>query len=368
MKIRTNRTTGMISGCAVALLAGLPPVADDTELMLINPDPALNPKPNVMFIMDTSGSMDTIEQTRDPYDSSQTYGGACDTDTLYWTDVDVTPVCDGNETQFFSKSAFKCDYATNQISGIGTFTNTMVQYRSEGNAPATWQYLEPGNSTDPVECNADSGLHGDGTAGVVYAASGSALSNPWTNDPAAELSWGSAPRNLAYTVFDGNYLNWKTTAALVSMERIDILKAVSKKVLSSVNNMNVGIMRFNNNDGGAVIKAMTDLDTNRASIFTTIDGLPAAGNTPLAESMYENALYWLGATGHYANIAGVNPADLAALSSVGPPQVYQQPALDVCAKNYNVLITDGAPNGDNDGPTLVPTLPQFSALLGGRAA
>jgi type IV pilus assembly protein PilY1 len=358
----------MISGCAFALLSGAPAVADDTELLLINPNPAANPKPNVMFIMDTSGSMDTIEQTNDPYDSTMTYAGPCDTNRIYWTDVDVTPVCDGNETQFVEKTAFQCDYAANQIAGIGTFTNTMVQYRSAGNASAKWQYLEPGNNTSPVECQADSGLHGGGVAGEVYAASGAGLANPWTSNPNSEVSWGSAPRNLAYTFFDGNYLNWKDSPVSVNMQRIDILKAVSKKVLGSVNNMNVGIMRFNNNNGGAVIKAMTDLDTNRASIFATIDGLPAAGNTPLAESLYENALYWLGATAYYGNMAGVNAADPAALSSVGPPKIYQQPSLDVCAKNYNVLITDGQPNGDLDGPALVPTLPQFSAALGGRTA
>jgi len=363
MKIRTNRMTGMISGWALAVLAGVPAIADDTELLLINPDPSLNPKPNVMFIMDTSGSMDTVEQTVAPYDSNLTYAGACDINNIYWTDVDVTPVCDGNQTQYVSKSAFQCDFAAQQISGIGTFTNTMVQYRSGSSGSASWQYLAPGNSSDPVECNADSGLHGDGTAGYVYAASGSGLSNPWTNDADDEVSWGSAPRNLAYTVFDGNYLNWNASPANVNMQRIDILKSVSKKVLSSVNNMNVGIMRFSGSTGGAVIQAMTDLDANRAMILSTIDALPADGNTPLSETLYENALYWLGNTAHYANMSGQVAADPDAFSSTGPA-VYQQPSLDVCAKNYNVLITDGAPTSDADTPTLAPTLPLYSSTLG----
>lgn len=366
MKIIKNRTTGTISSCALALLAGMPAIADDTELMLINPNPAQSPKPNVMFVLDTSGSMDTVEITADPYDSTLTYAGACDTNRIYWTDVDVTPVCDGTETQFVEKSAFQCDYASNQIAGIGTFTNTMVQYRSEGNASAKWQYLKPGNSTDPVECQSDSGIHGDGTAGYVYAASGAGLAYPWTDNPQSELSWGSAPRNLAYTFFDGNYLNWKASPVSVSMQRIDILKSVTKKVLSSVNNMNVGLMRFSGSTGGSVIKAMTDLDTNRASILATIDGLPANGQTPLAETMYENALYWLGARAHYADGGGQVPTDPLAKASSNPT-VYQQPSLDVCAKNYNVLITDGAPNGDLDGPTLVPTLPFFSTTLGRTA-
>jgi type IV pilus assembly protein PilY1 len=368
MKIRINRMTGMISGCALALIAGLPAIADDTELLLINPDPSLNPKPNVMFIMDTSGSMDSLEKTLAPYDSAVTYTGSCDINNIYWTDVDVTPVCDANQTQYISKSAFECDYASQQIAGVGTFTNTMVQYRSGASGSASWQYLEPGNSSDPVECNADSGLHGNGTAGDVYAASGSGLSNPWTSNADEEVSWGSAPRNLSYTVYDGNYLNWKASPVNVDMQRIDILKSVSTKVLSSVNNMNVGIMRFNEADGGAVIKAMTDLDTNRASILATIATLQPDGRTPLSETMYENALYWLGARAHYPNVPiNENPTDPAALVSSGP-QIYRQPALDVCAKNYNVLITDGLPNQDADTPALAPTLPLFSTVLSGRTA
>ena len=59
MKISTRKTTWMSVSCAFALLAGMPAIADDTELLLINPDPSNNPKPNVMFILDSSGSMTT---------------------------------------------------------------------------------------------------------------------------------------------------------------------------------------------------------------------------------------------------------------------------------------------------------------------
>ncbi len=44
MKIRTQKTTWTIIGVAAGLLSGTA-VADDTELLLINPDPSQNPKP-----------------------------------------------------------------------------------------------------------------------------------------------------------------------------------------------------------------------------------------------------------------------------------------------------------------------------------
>ena len=39
MKISTRKTTWTSLGCVVALLSGTPALADDTELLLINPDP-----------------------------------------------------------------------------------------------------------------------------------------------------------------------------------------------------------------------------------------------------------------------------------------------------------------------------------------
>ena len=149
MKIFNHKTTWMSVSCVAALLVGVPAIADDTELLLINPDPTQNPKPNVMFILDTSGSMTTTQTTIAPYDGNAVYAGACDTNRIYWTDVDVTPVCDATNTAYIEKTSFHCDFATKQLFGIGSFTNTMVQYRDGGKngggpGPTMWQYLAPG--------------------------------------------------------------------------------------------------------------------------------------------------------------------------------------------------------------------------------
>ena len=361
-------------GCVFSLLAGMPAVADDTELLLINPDPSKNPKPNVLFILDTSGSMDTIETTGKPYEATTVYtgpvGNSCDPTAVYWTDVDVVPSCSDTNTAYVEGDSFYCEYARRQLDGIGSFTNTMVQYRvggKDGMSPgaAKWQYLAPGYNASPVECQADSGVHGDGRATHLWAAKGADLPDPFASVKDEELSWGSAPRNISYTFYTGNYLNWKNTPESVDLQRIDILKKVTSKVLSSVDNLNVGLMRFNNRDGGPVILAMTDLDANRADVLDAVATLPAAGRTPLSETMYEAALYWRGMEAHYGNIDAsthpftIVPTDPAALKSTGPA-VFQQPKWDVCAKNYNVLLTDGAPNEDYDTPALAPTLPLFS--------
>ena len=368
MKISTQKITWMSVSFCFAMLTGMPAMADDTELLLINPDPSQNPKPNVMFILDTSGSMTTTQTTVEPYDSTRTYAGACDPGHIYWTEFDVTPVCDASNTSYIENTAFQCDFATMQMNGIGSFTNTMVQYRDGGkdgtaSGAAKWQYLAPGYYTEPVECQADSGRHGDGRAGYLWAKAGTNLADPFTNDPKEELSWGSAPRNLGYTFFSGNYLNWKSSPASVTLSRTAIMKAVTKKVLSSVNNLNVGLMRFQGSNGGPVILDITDLDANRQAVLNAVDSLPADGNTPLSEVMYESALFWRGMPANYGTTAFTTLTDPNALASPAP-MVYQQPGWDVCAKNYNVLLTDGEPTSDFDTPALIGNLPNVASVLG----
>jgi len=148
MKISTHNTLWTIVGFAVALLSGVPAIADDTELLLINPDPSQNPKPSVLFILDTSQSMTTDESTTEPYDGTRDYPGNCISDVVYWTDVDIVPVCDGSNEHYIDDDNFHCEFAMKQLNGIGSYSNTMVQYRDGGkdgmsSGPKRWQYLAP---------------------------------------------------------------------------------------------------------------------------------------------------------------------------------------------------------------------------------
>ena len=171
MKISTRKITWMSASFAFAVLTGMPAIADDTELLLMNPDPSQNPKPNVMFILDTSGSMSTLQNTTDPYDSVKLYAGDCDPDKYYFTDVDVTPDC-ATSTNIIDGDKYFCDFATKQINGIGSYTDTHIQLRpTDSDADEnSWQELKPGFSSNPVECQADSGSHGNGSdPDEVYA-------------------------------------------------------------------------------------------------------------------------------------------------------------------------------------------------------
>ncbi len=371
MKISKQKTTWIAIGCAYTLLGGLPAIADDTELLLVSPDPNIKPKPNVMFIFDTSGSMKTTQTTSPTYDGSTVYAGACDPNRVYYTDTPVVPVCDGTNEHYIDNDNWFCEGASTQLNVVGSFSNTLIQYRNGGpdgttSGPKMWQELAPGYNSEPVECLADYGSHGDGRDGLYWPKAGSDVVDWYTNDPAQAITFGSAPANVTYDVYDGNYLNYLAgtgSTASVTMSRSDIMKATAKQVLGSVSNMNVGLMRFNSQDGGPVILAMQDIDTNRQAFMDAIDGLPANGYTPLSETLYESALFWRGMPAYYGERINENPTDPAALVSTAP-EVYKQPEWDVCAKNYNVLLTDGEPVRDTDTPSLAPGLPNFAAVLG----
>lgn len=374
MKIQIEKTLSIAASLLLTVVAGAPAIADDTELLIVDPGNTAATPPNIMFIIDTSGSMGDPVSTTEPYDSTVNYTeGSCDTDKYYWTTINVEPSCvGGGNTQFINEAAFVCEDAMLRMSGIGAYTGVMVQHRADGAGATRWQQLEIGNATGLVECQNDSGLHGDGTAGQVYAQAGSDLPE-FTADPAAELAWGSGDATQAYTIYDGNYLNWKENPETANLPKLDIVKAVTRNLMNAIEDVNVGLMRFTGSDGGRVVHAVSPINDDRAMILGKINGLTDGGATPIAETLYESTLYWRGMSADYGDLQleddpaepkyGQPIGDIDPKAFVGEaPGTYQSPAMPVCTRNFNVLLTDGLPVNDADGQTKAPNLPNFGTL------
>jgi type IV pilus assembly protein PilY1 len=369
MKIAAPKTKWTGLGFLLALLCGAPIWADDTELLLVTPQNGASPfNANILMIIDSSASMDTLEETNRPYDADRVYtDGDCGTNLIYWTQTGLPPACGDDNNQFVEKSAFVCASASRQIEAIGVYQSVMVQYRSDLTDSTSWRTLGPGYSTEQVECQEDSGVHGTGSD--VYAQAATDV-GPYTSNADNELAWGSFPASESYTVYDGNYLNWRATPEVAVLSRLDIVKVAVKAAMNSINDANIGIMRFNFQDGGPVIKAMTDLDSNRTALEAVVDSIsPSSVNdrTPLSETMYEAALYWLGEDAYYGERINEYPTDPNALLTTEPER-YLAPPSPACSKNYNVVLTDGEPTEDLETPDLATTLPGFSAKLDGRTA
>ncbi len=152
MNARKRNITGTCVGILLALTTGAPVIADDTELLLVVPPPNNNPNPNILFIIDTSGSMDSVESTIEPYNSTLSYAGDCDVDRVYWSSIETVPVCDAGNTSYIEQAGFACDIANQRMLGIGSYSGVMVQYRPGlSGGTAKWQYLATGFNTEFVE-------------------------------------------------------------------------------------------------------------------------------------------------------------------------------------------------------------------------
>ena len=147
-----------------------------------------------------------------------------------------------------------------------------------------------------------------------------------------------------------------TTGAIPSDYRINVARNVSTALVSSNRTLRIGLSTFNpatsNNsgNGGFIARAISDLspvsgsvtqaqaDTNYNALISSINGLSAVANTPLAETYYEITRYMRGMAPYYNST----------------PSTYTSPIQYRCQKNYGVVITDGLPTFDRTFPTNDP--------------
>ncbi|WP_405222600.1 pilus assembly protein [Lentisalinibacter sediminis] len=368
MTRNTHNIRALAAGALLSLAAGGGALADDTELLVLNPTTLPEDRPNILFIMDSSGSMQTQELVQEDYDPDRDYSGSCDNSKLYWTtNTSATPDCSVSLAQI-DKDSFFCDRATAELRATGAYTDKFVQYREYPDEDDTdqWARLDPSDNSSPVECARDSGLHGETDSSTAVFAQRGLDNLPWTSDPDQSLVWGADLADTTYKVVDGNYMNWAANPPTVFKRRTDILKEVAKNVLGSVNDVNVGMMRFNFDDGGQVIKAMERIEDSRAELFNAIDNLPASGVTPLAETMWEAARYYRGMSPEYHYWNWRTDQDLAAVDTSTSPDTYVSPVSYSCSRNFIVLLTDGLPVSDWDvqNYNLTSWLPDYSVVTG----
>jgi type IV pilus assembly protein PilY1 len=345
MSLTRQRATPFTLGLLFALVSGAPVVADDTELFVFD-NSALTVNPNILFILDTSGSMDTAVESQQSYDPAAVYDGSCRHDRLYWrTGTGDPPACDTD--RWFDASALKCVAASDAFAtSAGRLTDRFAQYDA---GEAEWRKLSQNDKAGAVECDDDRGIHGDGAnSGGVYAQSGDA-DNLWSGSAADEISWQLMDVNTVYTA---NYLNWHYGPTGPST-RMQVLKDVAAGLAGSINDVNIGLMQFNSHQGGRLVHAVQDVANSRSALIDSIDSLTASGFTPLSETMYEAALYFLGHAPHY----GTDDVGVAG-------GAYQTPIGHGCQKSFIVYLTDGEPADDTDANDIVPTLPGFVDVVG----
>jgi type IV pilus assembly protein PilY1 len=370
-----SKFRAMMAGVAFAAYAGTPAIAEDIEIYTTANLGTTTIQPNVVFIMDTSGSMGSPMNVPIAYDYTHAYVGCYDASKLYFTaGGSGLPTCGSKDV--ILKTSNKCDASVNlydkgviidpigPLEKHGFYADQMAHYNTKKNI---WQALLVRNASEQayqVECYTDSGVHGDAGPGNPYITDG----GPWTaavpaNPASPHAVWASGDNGLQ--IYDGNYLNYRIDPSIgtTSVPRIDIAKDAVEAIVTANNNINIGLMRFdgqhtaNEYEGGAVMYPALDVKASRNDFNSRLGTMTAGGYTPLAETYYEALLYFGGKRIDYGNAA--TPSNQTGTKENSNPNYYQTPITAECQKNYIIYLTDGAPTRDYVNSTRRGSLPNF---------
>ncbi len=340
------RATAALLAC-LALTAR----ADDSELFLSGPGAGVT-RANVLFIIDTSGSMDTLVATQATYNTSQTFAGCYDRNALYFSTNASTPPCDSPNV--LPKAVNRCAASSQQLNQVGYYSDFILGWDG---SRERWDVLTGSRPDGELECESDRGVDGNGSGSQSFAANGP--DGPWAATDASEPAW-----TTQYTVYDGNWLNWRSNPPTVQKSRLDIVKESVNALAVGLENVNIGLMRFNGGEGGSVIAPLADLSTSRAAFSAAVNALTPAGNTPLSETLYEAAQVFRGAKVDFGNRGSVRSvAGSRVGNTIGSP-LYLSPITESCSKNFIILLTDGEPTSDADAVKRITALPDFASVVG----
>ena len=262
----------------------------DTAIYGVSTSPI---QPNVLIILDNSGSMNDDIIVGDPYDPNTTYpqtnscqGQPCSPNTVYrWRAIEQIW-----QPHITDVNTISCTTAKNALLTTGTYQGVL---RTNGTCTGWW--------------------------------------------------WQAA------SFATGNYINWLTQSG-GTRPKIDVAKEVITNLVNTTTGVKFGLMIFNTSSGGhiagvgdsygyngyqAYIKDMdaifTGTTTNREALINTINNISANTWTPLAETLYEAMMYYGGKE-----------------SAFNGNLTYSTPIEYSCQNNYVIIITDGMSTQDRD--------------------
>lgn len=324
--------------------------ADDAELFLSDPD-ASTARANVLFIIDTSGSMNTLVLTQASFNTNQTFGGCFDSNALYFATTGAIPACDSPAV--LPKAVNRCAASGQQLAATGYYADNLLGWDA---SRERWVTLSPDRPDGAVECESDRGIDGDGPGAENFAANGS--DGPWAGTSATEPAW-----TTQYTIYDGNWLNWRSNPPTVEKSRLTVVKEAVNNLVAGLRDVNVGVMRFSGGEGGAVVAALENIETSRDEVIDVVNGLETEGSTPLSGALYEAGQVLAGRDVDYGNTGSFLSVAASRTGNTITSPLYRSPITESCGKNFIVLLTDGEPALDASAETSIRALPDFATIV-----
>lgn len=272
--------------------------SDDTEIYINNTNSS-KVRPNIMFVMDTSGSMGwDAPVAQEEYDPSITYTGyGRFNSNLYYKE---------ESTDYYIAVSVSCSEVTDVLDSTGLYTGLVNGlYHLEG-----WWWKR-------------------------WVFDGYACHNPDTAN-------GETQREENVTLWDGNYLNYLANPpAPPTQSRIEVARQAFRDVIEGLSDVNAGLMHFGPSaDGGTIDVPISPIEDVKSDMISKVNGFVVNGGTPLVESIYEGMLYFSGGNVKY----GWQSHSGAFKDSTKAK--YKSPITQSCQNNHMVLFTDGVASSD----------------------
>ncbi|MCR9190423.1 MAG: PilC/PilY family type IV pilus protein [Alteromonadaceae bacterium] len=279
--------------------------ADDTEIFFnIERDVSA---PNILFLLDNSGSMSTnVQVLSSDYDSSVDYEGGFNDDFIYHYS--------GGQARSVRISVVECQDIFEKLGSLGRTSPYKMSFRFNNR----W------NSFGSFDVN---------NSRTVCQADGN-----------NEVDWGDISATEFYSA---NYLNWFFNyREITNQSRLEIVQRVAKNLADGLENVNIGLMAFDRfandfGEGGVILEPIRPISEGREDFKEAVDSLGADTNTPLSETLFGAKRYFEG------NGPFLSPVRRQADSAMNGNN-YRSPIDLECQANYVVLLTDGEPTRDTN--------------------
>ncbi|WP_444918936.1 pilus assembly protein [Microbulbifer sp. JMSA003] len=380
MKKKLKPTFALRPLCAVILMgAGVSSSAAPGVIADIPLYSAGSAPPNIMFVLDSSGSMQQMLYPPEGYNENDNIASGCTLD-------------DEDNDQVY----FRVDNSTGEVEfNLGYYWKKKLYRRSTWH---TWTDNNCFKSSDTF----DAFLYAGGDENNFHPTPDYFVNNDWYHSiedvDGNFLNWFFSKQDtsgnyVADTFLEEDGITVRRTKLGVE-RRTDGMKTAAVSLIEELSDVRVGLMQFNDTyqsgknwevDGAKLITALTDLSdentvaTAKADLISEIKDISAAGSTPLAESFaavgryfisgYTNAeLTYVDFEDHDGDprteevevsaqatagsifageTSGSSTTTILNWNGIAEPTAASSPIQYYCQQNFMVALTDGEPTLDN---------------------
>ncbi len=184
--------------------------------------------------------------------------------------------------------------------------------------------------------------------------------------------------NILFIIDSSGSMNNAVPGDALGRDRMEVVRDVANDFIANMSDVNLGLMQFEYggddgdaaSEGGHVMHEVAPVETNRTSLTNEVNSIVHYTWTPLQETYYEAAMYYMGRSVDYGRTVREwyqsgfdyygNPQYSSRWTSSTPDSrtgwTYDSPILGACQKNHIVYLTDGEPTRDKNGTPKIVSL------------